>query len=92
MWAETEAACRSCAVEVVQVAKGPLMQLASVTVVDDGHMHRLRKHLLEYEWVAQSGLAMQSGLPRPQDHRRKMLAERMSRHREVRRFLEVLVN
>ncbi len=47
---EAEAACRRCAVEVVQLAMSPVMQLASVTIVDGGHMRRLRTHLLEYEW------------------------------------------
>ena len=48
--AAAEAACRRDAVEVVQVAMNPLTQLASVTILDGGHMRRLRTYLLEYEW------------------------------------------
>jgi len=41
-----EAACQRDAVEVVQIAMDPLMQLASVIIVDGAHMRHLRTHLL----------------------------------------------
>jgi len=69
--------------EEVGAAMDLSSQLAFVTVVVGGHMHRLRKHLL-LEHVLQ----VQTLLPFPKGRRRKMSEEQMSRRLEVQSFLE----